>query len=136
MCVSLSIWSLQMPLVQAVFESNVDQLSELISQRTEDVNTVVSPPSPPFPPHHTLFLPWSNFLCPSFLPSLPPSSPHSHKSCFPTLNVQDSEKRTALHAAAYRGQAECITVLIQAGKLTHLTNTSCTIITKSCHCRC
>jgi ankyrin repeat protein len=65
-----------MPLVQAVFESNVVQLSELIAQRTEDVNTV------------------------------------------------DSEKRTALHAAAYRGQAECITVLIQAGGKVNMKDSS------------
>ena len=34
---------------------------------------------------------------------------------FSPPELQDSEKRTALHAAAYRGEADCITVLVQAG---------------------
>ena len=57
----------QLPLVQACFEGNVVQLSELAGQRSEDINSI------------------------------------------------DSEKRTPMHAAAYCGEKDCITAIVQAG---------------------
>ena len=35
--------------------------------------------------------------------------------------LQDSEKRTPMHATSYYGETECVAVLIQAGKTIHLT---------------
>lgn len=91
-----------MPLVQAVFEGNAVQLSELIGQR-EDVNAIVRTEhvNTPFQAKDFgKFLVWvvqNDHLLPYLSPP------------------QDSEKRTALHAAAYRGETECISILIQAG---------------------
>ncbi len=39
----------------------------------------------------------------------------SVNSLFPFLPPQDAEKRTSLHAAAYCGETECVSALIQSG---------------------
>lgn len=75
-----------MPLVQACFEGNVVQLQELIGQR-EDVNAQVRVTEG--------------------------SGAGLHSGSI--LPHQDAEKRTAVHAAAYCGEAECITNLVRAG---------------------
>lgn len=52
------------------------------------------------------------------------------------VNLQDEEKRTALHAAAYCGESDCISILIAHGRIqspNHYTKLQFYLIMKSHH---